>query len=106
MLVTTRDPGGRQASRGRTFAYGCPWHRLYFFPLPHEHGSFGPALSTVGAGLERALLDFKLGAGAPTGRVDRALGWNFLWNVAQLPTARTQNAFRLIPCASASSTAS
>ncbi len=28
-----------------------PWHFLYFFPLPHGHGSFRPGSSSTASGL-------------------------------------------------------
>src|SRR5262245_26259993 len=51
LMSSIRAPGGPEGPR---FVHGehqighaaAPWHFLYFFPLPHGHGSFLPTLGS------------------------------------------------------------
>lgn len=61
-VLTLQAGEGGAAPAGRE-AFQTPWHFLYFFPLPHGHGSFRPTRSRSRA--TGTLPPAVAGAGAP-----------------------------------------
>lgn len=51
MQLSACDPGHRCAAHESRISSAPRWHFLYFFPPPHQHGSFRPSFSSARTGM-------------------------------------------------------
>ena len=48
-IQITAHSSRKEACAARDLTYLLPWHFLYFWPLPHQHGSLRPPFQSAGA---------------------------------------------------------